>query len=160
MKKTGFCELALPLLAILLASGQQGLAQEASEGRVGAIEAPQYFAVLVSDVEASALWYKATFGLEELDDTEAEDGAWRIVNLRNERLLVEIIHDKRARDCGRSLGFFKVGFGVPDVDVVAERAERHGGERPRVLEFARYGIRLLQLRDPDGNIIQLTSKLK
>jgi predicted enzyme related to lactoylglutathione lyase len=52
-----------------------------------------------------------------------------------------------------------VGFGVNDVDAVADRVGADTGTRPKVLAFAPHGIRLLQLQDPDGNIIQLTSPL-
>ena len=94
-----------------------------------------------------------------MDDSQADDGAWRIVNLSNEHLFVEIIRDDRAADVDRAQGFFKVGFRVPDVEVVGDRVERATGERPRVIDVARHGVRILQLRDPDGNIIQLSSKL-
>ena len=89
--------------------------------------------------------------------------AWRwqkIENLRNEQLFVELIRDDRAQEVDRALGFRKVGFYVPDVEVVANRAERATGERPRVVEFEEFGQRILQIRDPDGNIIQLVTQLE
>lgn len=54
----------------------------------------------------------------------------------------------------------KVGFYVPDVRVIADPVERAAGERPRVLDFERFGVRLIQIRDPDGTIIQLFSLLE
>lgn len=123
------------------------------------IETPQYVAVLVEEVDESVRWYRTAFGLRELGGSEAEDGTWRIVNLGNDRLFVEIIRDDRAAAVERARGFFKVGFQVPEVERVADRVAEATGERPRVLSFRRFGVRIIQLRDPDGNIIQLSSPL-
>jgi catechol 2,3-dioxygenase-like lactoylglutathione lyase family enzyme len=136
------------------------LAQDSSHVWVRAIGPPQYFAVLVKDVGRSVEWYRKVFGLRELGGGEAEDGSWKIDNLRNEKLFVEIIRDDRAREADRARGFRKVGFQVPDVETVADRVGRATGERPRVLDFERFGVRIIQIRDPDGNIIQLFSPLK
>lgn len=136
------------------------LAQDSSDVWVKSIGAPHYFAVLVEDVDRSLAWYRTVFGLDELGGSVAEDGSWRIENLRNEQLLVEIIRDDRAQEVDRARGFRKVGFQVPDVEVVADRVAAATGERPRVLEFARFGLRIIQIRDPDGNIIQLASPLE
>ncbi len=120
----------------------------------------QYFAVSVEDVDRAAAWYRTAFGLEVLDDNSAEDGAWRIVNLRRDGLFVELIFTVKDGPASRSKGFAKVGFGVPDVRVVADRVESATGERPRVLDFARHAVRLIQIHDPEGNVIQLTSPLE
>jgi hypothetical protein len=105
-------------------------------------------------------WYSAVFGLRSLGGSKADDGSWRIENLGNERLLVEIIRDRRAQGVDRALGFRKVGFYVPDVETVAERIARATGERPRVVDFEELNQRILQIRDPGGNIIQLLSSLE
>ena len=152
-------DLVLLSVLLLLIHNSLLVAQDAPAAWTEAIGAPQYFAVLVSDVSRSAEWYRTAFGLAEIGGSEAEDRSWRIVNLRNEQLFVEIIRDDRARDVERATGFFKVGFQVPDVRTVAERVAQATGERPRVLEFASYGLRVIQLRDPDGNVLQLASPL-
>jgi hypothetical protein len=74
---------------------------------------PQYFAVLVADADSSAAWYRAAFGLRELDRSKAQDGSWQIVNLRNDRLFVEIIRDDRVPRVESARGFAKVGFLTP-----------------------------------------------
>ncbi len=127
---------------------------------VPTIGSQQYFAVSVEDVDAAAVWYETALGLSRKDDTTAENGAWRILNLVNERLHVEIIRDDRDAAVERARGIAKVGFAVPDVRVVAERVGEATGEKPRVLPFPAHGIRLVQLRDPDGNIVQLFSPLE
>ena len=105
-------------------------------------------------------WYRKVFGLQKLSGSSAEDGSWRIENLGNAMLAVEIIFDSRAQEVDRALGFRKIGFYVKDVEAVARRVERETGEEVRVLDFAELGQRILQLRDPDGNIVQLFSPLE
>ena len=158
MRNVTYCPCVIAFLAILAFSG--ATAQDSPGEWVDGIRTPQYFAVLVEDVDESVEWYRNAFGLHELDGSQADDGSWRIVNLSNKRLLVEIIRDDRSRDIDRALGFFKVGFGVPDVELVADRVAQATKERPRVVDDAAHGVRIVQLRDPDGNIIQLSSPLK
>jgi catechol 2,3-dioxygenase-like lactoylglutathione lyase family enzyme len=126
---------------------------------VPTVGAPQYFAVLVADAEKSAQWYRTAFGLRELDRSAATDSSWQIVNLVSDHLFVEIIRDNRAPRGNRDAGFVKVGFNVPDVGAVADGVGRATGTRPRVLDFPRQGVRIVQLFDPDGNTIQLSSRL-
>lgn len=149
------------VLTVLAAApiGSSALAQEAADAWVTEIQPPHYFAVQVEDVERVAAWYRKALGLKMVDDTEAEDRSWRIINLSGNDLAVEIIRDARAVDVERPRGFFKVGFGVPDVGEVATNVEATGIERPKVLDFPRYGIRIIQLRDPEGNIVQLSSPI-
>jgi catechol 2,3-dioxygenase-like lactoylglutathione lyase family enzyme len=118
------------------------------------------FAVLVADVDISVAWYSAVFGLDQVGGSEAEDGAWRIENLQNKDLHVEIIRDDRALPANRPLGFRKVGFRVQTVQKIADSVEQATGERPRVVDDTRFGMQILQLKDPDGNVIQLTSPLE
>lgn len=132
-------------------------AQDSLKVKVSEIGTPQYFAVFVTDLARSIEWYKNTLALQEMGGSEDENGAWEIMNLGNDRLTVELIRDDRAIAVDRAIGFFKVGFQVPDVRLIASRFAE--SRRPRVLEFARFGIRIIQLHDPDGNTIQLSSPL-
>ena len=52
------------------------------------------------------------------------------------------------------------GFYVPEVEDVAERIAKATGERPRIVDFEELNQRILQIKDPDGNTIQLLSPLK
>jgi catechol 2,3-dioxygenase-like lactoylglutathione lyase family enzyme len=151
---------ATGLLALLLLP-VEGMGQERPATWVvdGEVLAPHYFAVRVSDVDRASEWYRAAFGLEEIERSRAEDGTWQIVNVRNEHLFVEIVRDDRSANAEGPAGLYKVGFHVPDVRVVADRVAASGFERPRVLHFERFGVRIIQLHDPDGNTIQLFSPL-
>jgi predicted enzyme related to lactoylglutathione lyase len=151
---------AFLIVTVIVLGGGSVLAQESPEVWIQAIGTPQYFGLYVEDVDRSVDWYSAVFGLRSLGGSKADDGSWRIENLGNERLLVEIIRDCRAQGVDRALGFRKIGFYVPDVETVAERIARATGERPRVVDFEELNQRILQIRDPDGNIIQLLSSLE
>lgn len=155
MKRCVHQTLAMTVLFLLVAPA---IAEEPSSW-VAEVRGPQYFAVRVADVDKSTDWYCTTFGLEKLDDTEADDGSWRIVNLHGKGLSVELIRDARAQRVDRAQGFFKVGFQVADVGTVADRVERATKKRPRIVDDTRHGIHILQLKDPDGNTIQLSSPL-
>jgi predicted enzyme related to lactoylglutathione lyase len=144
---------------LLLVVANVSRAETPSSPWVDAPATPHYFAISVEDPERAARWYEHAFGLALLDDTTDENGRWRIINVSNDALFVEIIWAARDVSVENPRGIAKVGFGVNDVDAVADRVEADTGTRPKVLAFAPHGIRLLQLQDPDGNIIQLTSPL-
>jgi|GEM_PF-947411 len=123
------------------------------------IEAPFYFAVKVANMERSTEWYQQVLGLEMLDETWIRNDSLGIVNLMNERLAVELIFDARSSSKGLTQGFFKVGFHVPNVGEIADRIERKTSSRPGIVNDEKRGIRILQLKDPDNNTIQLQSPL-
>lgn len=152
--------LSLTAAAPPVAMGESDSPVRESPGNwIEGIGAPYYFAVRVENARKSAEWYRRTFGLREVGGSEAENGSWRIVNLSNDHLFVEIIRDDRAQGVDRARGLFKVGFQVPDVETVADAIEKQTGDRPRVLDFRRFGVRIVQIRDPEGNIIQISSRL-
>ncbi len=147
--------------AIILALNLSSVfAQDSTVVRASEFGSPQYLAVMVENVTTSAQWYGSVFGLREVGGSNAADGSWEIENLRNDHLAVEIIRDDRAKKVDRALGFRKVGFRVPNVETIADRVMALTKTRPRIIDVERFGIRLIQLRDPDGNIIQLESPLE
>ena len=124
------------LLIVLIVFGVGSVVgAESAEVWVETIQTPQFFALYVEDVDRSVAWYRAVCGLRLLGGSAADDGSWRIENLGNKHLLVEIIRDSRAEEVDRALGFRKVGFYVPDVERVAKRIARATGERPSIVEF-------------------------
>lgn len=148
--------------AVLAPSGEtvaQTLPSPDDAPWIQTVRSPYYFAVMVTDVDRAVEWYSEVFGLQPVGDREATDGSWRIVNLRSELLYVEVIRDDRAEMAERALGFRKVGFFVLNVHEIADRVERTTGERPRVVAFAELGLQLIQLEDPEGNTIQISSHL-
>ena len=157
LQKRGFLATLALVAPILTITASVADAQDTTAIWIRGLGAPQYFAVQVIDIDAAVEWYGTALGVRPVDDTVAEDGSWRIVNMTNNDIFVELIRDDRATKADRALGFAKIGFRVDDLDAIADRVEEATGERPRVLEFARHSIRILQLRDPEGNIIQLST---
>jgi len=153
----GAASILLSMLIVVSVGPRAAYAQ--AEPWVAAAGPPQYFAVIVEDIDRAADWYGQVFGLDVLDRWEADDGSAAIVNLSSAALFVELIRDDRAEPEERARGFRKVGFGVSDVRKVADRVEAATGVRPRVSEFPQHGVRLVQLRDPEGNVVQLASRL-
>ncbi|NNF04961.1 MAG: VOC family protein [Rhodothermales bacterium] len=119
------------------------------------IEGRQFVAVITADIDTSAAWYSVVLGLGELDRWTSDDKRIRIINLRNDALFVELIELPDASVADRARGYFKVGFEVPDIDLVADRAGAATGERPRVIESPQHEIRFIQIRDPDDNVLQI-----
>lgn len=154
---TDVSKVSLWLMVLLVFGLFRADADEPAEAWVETVQAPQYFALYVEDVDRSVAWYRRAFGVEPLGGSAADDGSWRIENVGNEKLLIEIIRDSRAQRVDRAMGFRKVGFYVPNLEGVADRIERATGERPRIVELEALDQRILQLRDPDGNVIQLLS---
>ncbi|NNE69827.1 MAG: VOC family protein [Rhodothermales bacterium] len=144
------------LLLVLMSSTAQ--AQEQPPW-VQDLEAPAYFAVRVADMDQATRWYKQAFGLNDSVRSEADDGTWQIHNLVSGSLQVELIWMEGLQSGGRRLGIAKVGFRVADIDSVADRVEAHTGERPRIVTFEPLSQRILQLRDPEGNVIQLIGSI-
>jgi predicted enzyme related to lactoylglutathione lyase len=144
---------------LALANVSWAPAQDSGDAWVDSVGTPLYFAIRVGDVDRSVAWYQSCFGLRKLGGSEAEDGSWRIENLGNDRLLVEIIRDRRSEESRRPLGLAKVGFFVPDVEEVADRIEETTGVRPEIVDFELLGQRILQVKDPEGTTLQLFSPL-
>lgn len=85
------------IVVFAIVSAGDTIAQGSSDVWVEDLRVPQYFAVLVEDVDRSVGWYRTAFGLDELGGSVAEDRSWRIENLGDDRLLVEIIRAMIAR---------------------------------------------------------------
>lgn len=114
-----------------------------------------YFAVIVSDIEASQQWYESTLGLKPTS-TLSEDGRYIIVNLQKPGLFVELLELQSAheRPEHRFEGAFKVGILVSDLEkFVASLPD--SVTKPEVINDQTNKLRLVQLRDPDGNIVQV-----
>lgn len=139
---------------------------------VGAFGHPerQFFALSVSDLEASATWYLRVFELQRLGGSESPDGASRNAILGNDHFLIELIRHRDAKPLAQwspeatrtylAHGIFKVGIYVDDFERALEHLRKEqvdfAGE---VRDDARYGLRFILFRDPDGNFLQLYGDL-
>lgn len=118
-----------------------------------------YFAVIVTDIETATTWYGDTLGLEETSRL-ADEGRDVIVNLGRPGLAVELLQLEAAdtRPEGYVTGPFKIGMLVADLDAFMASLPA-GIDTPRVIEDEKNGLLLVQIRDPDGNIVQVMQRL-
>lgn len=133
------------------------VASTAKPGRTAPITAMSHVQLLVSDVEASARWYRAVLGL----DLYAHDLDVGYVALRQPAAAFVVVLTRAADNGGshaRDDRLDHLAFAVSDVDALRAWATHltalgidHDGV---VLEQGRPS---LQLRDPDGIAIELVS---
>ena len=110
--------------------------------------------LLVTDVGASEQWYCTVLGLDRL----AADDAIGYVALRHKPSGVVIVLSRQDGAAGAESALDHLAFAVPDGEVLSAWADEltaagiaHNGV---VLEL---GKPSLQLRDPDGNAIELVA---
>jgi hypothetical protein len=119
-----------------------------------------YFAVIVNDIEASAEWYQSTFRLS-VGARSSEPGRYKIVNLSKRGVFVELLEldDASERPEGKITGPFKIGWLVNDLNQFIAQLPDSISD-PRVIFDSENKLNLIQLRDPDGNIIQIMQMLE
>ena len=126
----------------------------------------QFFALSVSDLEASAAWYVKVFELERLGGSESPDGSSRNVIVGNDDFVIELIHHRDAKPLAQwspeanrtylAYGIFKVGLYVENFDRAVEHLRAQQVDLAGdVRDDPRYGVRFILFRDPDGNFLQL-----
>lgn len=114
-----------------------------------------YFAIIVSDAEASQSWYETVLGLQEMSRSN-ERGRYLIINLAGPGLFVELLQldAASARPGGQIEGPFKVGMLVDDLTSFAAALPVSAGD-PKIVYDNENDILVLQLRDPDNNTVQV-----
>jgi catechol 2,3-dioxygenase-like lactoylglutathione lyase family enzyme len=120
-----------------------------------------YFALNVTDAEASARWYSDVFGLKQVNRFDRPNFDQRILD--GERLIVELVQLKPAGPAANesALGFTKAGYLMPNFDAAVlewrRKKVRFFGDGA-VFHDAALGLHVVQLLDPDGNIVQVYGK--
>jgi len=110
--------------------------------------------LLVRDLHTSERWYTTVLGFDRL----AADESIGYVALRHEPSGVVVVLSTGAEEPGHDSALDHLAFAVPDGDTLAQWAEHL-----RAAGIAHDGIVLelgkpsLQLRDPDGNAIELVA---
>ena len=118
-----------------------------------------FFALSVSDIQASSRWYAEKFGLKVTMNVPASNSP-AVAILEGGGLIVELIHHADATASGKdpvlSQGFFKAGFLVQDFDRALATLRERGVE----IAYGPFPKRADQranvtIRDNAGNLIQL-----
>lgn len=130
-----------------------------------------FFAIIVNEMDPSLEWYKEVLNFQEVDRTENPDFGLVQVNLIRGRVRLELIEIQTAvdpyqilgeADKGKRLtGLFKVGFSVKDFDAWADQFhKREIIVNDKIVINPLTGTRMVVIRDPDGNRIQLFEEVE
>jgi catechol 2,3-dioxygenase-like lactoylglutathione lyase family enzyme len=156
---------AVLLLPLLLAGGVPAPSPPPNHTRVGPAVSGAFFALSVSDIEASTRWYSEHLGLRVTMES-TDPGQPPVTVLEGEGLMVELIQHQGAadrpegtRDPGDPVparGIIKAGFMVHDFDGTLAAFRRQKGE----IAFGPFPRRPSQranmiVRDNEGNLIQI-----
>ncbi len=153
------------LLLILLAISFVGMSQ------VENLVPPEasFSAIIVTDMEVSSSWYQEVLGFEILNETQNMERGFQQKNLKHGSVHIELIEIKgtltpetlleNQPKGSRISGFFKFGMKVPGFDawmmhLQKKEANIHGN----VVTDPVSGMRMVIVKDPDGNRIQLFEK--
>jgi len=119
-----------------------------------------YFALIVSDVEASRSWYQTVLGLEEISRSTERD-RYDIINMAGPGLFVELLELDAAaeRPGGQIEGPFKVGMLVDDLTAFAAGLPATTAEA-NIIYDQENGVVLLQLKDLDNNTVQVMQRVE
>lgn len=131
-----------------------------------------HVAITVRDMDVALGFYRDLLGCEVLGQLLLDGGARKLVYLRCGRAYLELFADRppegrtdaapRGRAgavAARPLGFQHVAFHATDVDAVATRLAGAGVAFELAPLDAAGDVRLAFCRDPDGNLVELVSRL-
>ena len=119
--------------------------------------------IIVSDLERSLIWYRDALGFDIGLEFKNEDRGITIANLQQGRTRLELIQiatsvhpDTLSKEPQLVQGHFKFGLRLKDFDVWMEHLKEFDpGISSRVAEDPITRNRMVVIRDPDGNRIQL-----
>lgn len=127
---------------------------------------PNFSALIVKDIDVSLAWYTDMLGYTILDQKDVKEMNFRQANLKRGSSAIELIELGKAIDPAAVIegysektkiqGIFKIGFTVSDFDdwishLETSNAEFHGS----VVSDPVSGKRMVIIKDPDGNRVQL-----
>ncbi|MEZ4991203.1 MAG: VOC family protein [Saprospiraceae bacterium] len=127
---------------------------------------PYFNSIIVTDIDTTIHWYETILGFELINRTDNEERGFRQANLQGGNCLIELIQLKNAMSPEalmadqpantRLTGYFKFGFKVTDFEAWMEYLENTGTEfQGSVVTDPTSGKRMMIIRDPDGNRVQL-----
>ncbi len=127
---------------------------------------PSFAAIIVSNMKNSIEWYSEKLGFKVINQTESEERGFKQANLKRGSVHMELIALHNSITPGDILakkprgtkinGYFKFGFSVQAFDDWVEFLTKADYEfHGRVVKDNTSGKRMLIIKDPDGNRIQL-----
>ncbi len=128
-----------------------------------------FTAIIVKDIDSSIVWYSNNLGFKVLDQVNFEDIGLKQANLENRNIKIELIQSNKtlyAEDILKNqpkktliAGFFKFGFLVSDFTGMIKQLEINNVNfHGRIVQDENSGKKMVIIKDPDGNRIQLFEK--
>jgi len=129
-----------------------------------------YFsAMIVANIDISIDWYSNNLGFEVLNKKEFESAGFKQANLKRGNILIELIELKTAISPEKAIpnytaktriqGLFKFGLLISDFDNwIQELTKLKVNFHGRVVKSEETQKRMVIIKDPDGNRIQLFEK--
>lgn len=130
---------------------------------------PYFSAIIVSDIENSIDWYSKRFNFKVVSKTDLEERGFKQANLKTDSILLELIEIEGTFDAKKAVeenteykfvkGIFKIGFQVNDLNFWIEHLKNEQTDFfGDVVSDPNSGKKMLIIKDPDGNYIQLFEK--
>ncbi len=137
-----------------------------------AIPSVQHFmmGISVADMEKMTAWYGEMLGFKVTKDVPMGEGGGKVRFLESGNARIELIYSPGSKPAERKPeppahaaihGYVQLAMEVPDLDV-AKAALAARGVKPSldITPIPPLGIRIMFLRDPEGNFVELLQKLK
>jgi hypothetical protein len=149
------------LLIVFLITGAKF--SEAQQAR-GFDFTPYFSAVIVNNIDSSAVWYASVFELKVKNRINDTERGVRVVILESTSFLLELLENKSWLDQKKILenkphgtrihGFFKIGFKVPNMDACLKHLAELKIIPERIYTDSQTKNRNFLVNDPDGNLVQ------
>ena len=151
----------IPLSLPAVAATPTPAAETAREGA--------FMALSVASLDRQVAWYRDVLGFTILEQRDVAERGIRFALLEREGALIELLQlpeararlevDPAATSASRIHGFFKAGFVVRDIDRLQRELQEKGATFSLPLgEPGSAGLRMFQLKDPEGNLLQFLGR--
>ena len=124
---------------------------------------PYFSAIIVNNLDTSALWYQSLFDLKVRNLPDVPEG-FRVAILESTGFVLELIENKSWLDPKKILegkpegtqirGFFKIGFKVDNMDAWINHLKKFNVAVNRIYKDDASNKRNFLVPDPDGNLVQ------
>ncbi len=153
----------LIFILLYVSSLQSAKSQEGSHPNE---KSKYFFAIVVSDIDKSINWYNNILEFSLLNKREVESIGLKQANLNRGNVHLEIIQLESAIEPkevisefgqkSKLIGLFKVGFSIPDFNLFISRLSKiDTNASGNVVNDPNSNERMIIIRDPDGNRIQI-----
>jgi predicted enzyme related to lactoylglutathione lyase len=121
----------------------------------------EHFAVVTTDVEKAAKFYKEVLGFKETHRLEtAHSGTIIFISLGGTELELFGGGEITPKPAGRKVGYTHIALTVNDIDADYDRIRKHGVEFTMKPTSVESGMRIAFFADPDGNTLELMQRPK